>query len=284
MEAVPTSVQTTSIARSHVSLVGAGPGDPELLTLRAARRLREAEVVLHDSLISEEILGMVPRSAELINVGKRCGDTKDRGLQQREIHELLLHHSQRGCRVVRLKCGDPFVFGRGGEEVEFLAEYGIVPEVVPGITSALGASAACSLPLTHRTFGVTQVRFVVGQSKAKELPDMDWGQIARDARKQTTVFFMGFKSVDSICARLKQEGCPNDLPVAVVESATTPQERVFHSTVEDLPTLAKEHGDSVVGPVLMMLGPTAAFPAHIDKLMSGERPTKRARLGNAAES
>eukprot|EP00438_Fugacium_kawagutii_P027116 Skav229401 [mRNA] locus=scaffold2316:118054:126285:+ [translate_table: standard] len=106
-----------------VALVGAGPGDPELLTLRALRKLEAADVVLHDSLIPEEVLNFVPKTAKLINVGKRCGDVKDRGLQQQEIHELMLVNSRRGCKVVRLKCGDPFIFGRGGEELEFLAEH-----------------------------------------------------------------------------------------------------------------------------------------------------------------
>jgi len=267
------------VALGPVALVGAGPGDPELLTLRAARRLADAEVVLHDNLISEEVLNLVPQAAELINVGKRCGDPKDRGLQQTEIHDLMLLHSKRGRRVVRLKCGDPFVFGRGAEEVEFLIGHGIVPEVVPGVTSVLGASASCLVPLTHRSFGVNQVRFVVGQTKAKEMPDMDWSQIARDAAKQTTVFYMGFKFVHNICERLQKEGAAAETPIAVIESATTPAERAFYTTLAELPELARKHAEEITGPVLMMLGPTAAFPAHLEKL-SGGRPFKRARVGS----
>ncbi|CAE8658966.1 unnamed protein product, partial [Polarella glacialis] len=198
----PTPVESTSQLLGPVALVGAGPGDPELLTLRAMRRLEAAEVVLHDSLISEEVLNLVPRSAELINVGKRCGDVKDRGLQQKEIHELMLLHSRRGRRVVRLKCGDPFVFGRGGEELEFLVKHQVSVEVVPGITSALGAAASCQVPLTHRGFGTNHVHFCVGQSQARTLPDLDWGELARSAMKQTAVFYMGLRSLDLICNTL----------------------------------------------------------------------------------
>mmetsp|Transcript_96743 Transcript_96743/g.190021 ORF Transcript_96743/g.190021 Transcript_96743/m.190021 type:complete len:293 (+) Transcript_96743:84-962(+) len=264
-------------AAEPVCLVGAGPGDPELLTVRAVRRLEAADVVLHDNLISEDVLALVPRRAELINVGKRCGDVKDRGLQQQEIHDLMLAHSRRGRRVVRLKCGDPFVYGRGGEEVEFLAEHGIATEVVPGVTSALGAAASCAVPLTHRSFGVNHVHFVVGQNKAKQLPDLDWAELARNAGKQTTIFYMGYRSLDSICQRLVEHGARGDTPMVLVESATLPTERTVHGTLDTLPKLAKEQEAGTGGPVLFMMGPTAAFPAHLDKLAGG-RPWKRQRL------
>jgi|Transcript_101477 uroporphyrin-III C-methyltransferase len=259
-----------------VSLVGAGPGDPDLMTVRAVRRLEAAEVVLHDNLISDDVLAMVPKHAELINVGKRCGDPKDRGLQQQEIHDLLLLHCRRCLRVVRLKCGDPFVFGRGGEEVEFLAKHGVSAEVVPGITTALGAAASCQVPLTHRSYGANQVRFVVGQSKAHALPDLDWSALARETPTQTVVFYMGLKSLSSICERLRSHGAASDTPMALVESATMPGERAFYGTLETMPELAKkqEAGDS--GPVIIFVGPTAAFPSNIQA--SSSRPLKRARV------
>lgn len=260
-----------------VALVGAGPGDPELLTLKALRRLEAADVVLHDNLISEEVLALVPPASVLINVGKRCGDPKDRGLQQQEIHDLMLTHSRRGHQVVRLKCGDPFIFGRGGEELEFLAKHGIPTEVVPGITTALGAAASCQIPLTHRDYGVNHIHLAVGQSKAKELPDLDWEDLARNAGRQTLVFYMGLKSLDRICARLLEKGAVGKTPMALIESATFVNEKALYGTIDTMSAIAKDSDAGSTGPVLMMLGPTAAFPAHLDTL-SGGRPRKRARL------
>lgn len=256
-----------------VSLVGAGPGDPDLLTVRALRRLEAADVVLHDSLISDEVLALIPSTASRISVGKRCGDVKDRGLQQTEIHELMLLHCRRGRNVVRLKCGDPCVFGRGGEELEFLASHGVQAEVVPGVTSALGASASCQVPLTHRG-GANSVRFVVGQSKARCLPDLDWDSLARDSNRSTTVFYMGLKSIDAICKRLLDHGAEGSTPMAVVESACSSQERAVYGTLATMPELTKDFGKG--GPAIIFLGPTAAFPAHLERLANG-RPWKRAR-------
>eukprot|EP00930_Biecheleria_cincta_P004755 TRINITY_DN10568_c0_g1_i1.p1 TRINITY_DN10568_c0_g1~~TRINITY_DN10568_c0_g1_i1.p1 ORF type:complete len:289 (-),score=55.17 TRINITY_DN10568_c0_g1_i1:390-1256(-) len=260
-----------------VFLVGAGPGDPELLTLKAMRRLESADVVLHDSLISEEVLGLVPQRAELINVGKRCGDVKDRGLQQQEIHDLMLAHSRRGRRVVRLKCGDPFVFGRGGEEIEFLVEHQVPVEVVPGITSALGAAASCQVPLTHRAFHSNHVHFCVGQSQARALPELDWEDMARNAMRQTAVFYMGLKSLEKICRTLRQHGAPADTPMALIESATTSNEETLFGTLGTAPELVTKQQFGRGGPVLIFLGPTAAFPAHLEKLAGGQ-PWKRARV------
>jgi len=280
--AQPTACEASS--GGLVSLVGAGPGDPELLTLRAIRRLQAADVVLHDNLISEEVLALVPATAAMINVGKRCGDVKDRGLQQQEIHDLLLAHSQKAGgrqRVVRLKCGDPFVFGRGGEEVEYLAQHGIRAEIVPGITTAIGAAASCNVPLTHRTFGTNQLRLVVGQSKKHDLPDMDWSELAKTSGHATVVFYMGYKLIEKICARLLEHGANGETPMALIESATTPSERAIFGTLATMPKIAKDHSSDLAGPVIFFLGPTAAFPAHLDalgeKASSDERPWKRAR-------
>jgi len=265
-----------------VSLVGAGPGDPELLTLRAVRRLEVADIVLHDNLISEEVLRLVPQDAEMVNVGKRCGDVKDRGLQQQEIHDLMLAHSRRGRRVVRLKCGDPFVFGRGGEELEFLVKHQVPFEVVPGITSALGVSASIQVPLTHRSFNTNHVHFCTGQSQARTLPDLNWSELAKSAMKQTAVFYMGLKSLDKICSTLREHGAPDDTPMALVESGTTPQEETLFSTLSSMPEDVKKQKFGRGGPALIFLGPTAAFPAHLRQL-SG-RPLKRARGKDWCES
>lgn len=252
-----------------VSLVGAGPGDPELLTVKAVKRIQAAEVVLHDALISEDILALIPKEADLINVGKRCGMVKDRGLQQQEIHELLLAHSRRGKRVVRLKGGDPFVFGRGGEELEFLAGHGVDVEIVPGITAALGVSASCHMPLTHRGHGNTSIRIVVGQAqdkKASGASNLNWPDLARDVRSQTTVFYMGLRSIDLICSKLLENGAAPETPIAVVESGTTPKERVIAGTIASLPELLRKDDGGHGGPAIILLGNAAAFPAQIAKL------------------
>jgi uroporphyrin-III C-methyltransferase len=256
----------------QVALVGAGPGDPELLTVKAVERLKTADVVLHDKLIPDEILGLVPLTAKLINVGKRCGDTKDRSLQQSEIHELLLVHSRRGHRVVRLKCGDPLVFGRGGEELEFLSLHGVPTEVVPGITTALGAAASCQMPLTHRGWS-NSVRFIVGQTQAHKMPDLSWPELARDIGSQTVVMYMGMKSLGSICERLRENGAAADVPMAVVESATSDCERALYGTIASMPLLAEEHEMGADGPVILFFGPTTKFPIHISALSEAKGHT-----------
>jgi len=267
--------------RGMVALVGAGPGDPELLTVRAMRLLTSAEVVLHDNLISEEILALAPGSASRVNVGKRCGDVKDRGLQQREIHELLLEYSKRGQRVIRLKCGDPFIFGRGGEELEFLAQNGIDVEVVPGITTALGAAASCQMPLTHRDHGGTSVRFMVGQTRAKKVPDVDWGELAQSSMKQTVVFYMGMKMLDDICACLLSNKANPETPMALVENATLPNQRMVSGTISTLAADGRAHCMGDHGPVIVFLGHTAAFPKHLEKISGGKpRTCLKIPLGN----
>lgn len=269
-----------------MALVGAGPGDPDLLTLKAVKRLEAADVVLHDSLVSEEVLALIPLRSELINVGKRCGDLKDRSLQQQEIHELLLVHSRRGRRVVRLKCGDPLLFGRGGEELEFLASHGVPTEVVPGITAALGAAASVQMPLTHRSCA-NQVRFLVGQSKSKALPDLDWAELAANVGSLTTVFYMGLKSLGSICEKLQGNGAAADTPMMIVESATFSTEKTVSGTVATMLDLAaKSEIGSAGGPVLIMLGPTAAFPQQLAELQekSSGQPWKRRKMSNAGSA
>merc|ERR1712048_266400 len=175
--------------------------------------------------------------------------------------------SRLGRRVVRLKCGDPLVFGRGGEELEFLSAHGVPSEVVPGITTALGAAASCQMPLTHRGSS-TQVRFVVGQCQARSLPDLNWIELAEFASKQTVVFYMGLKSLQSICERLTAHGTRGDVPMALVENATTPVERALHGTIDTMSELARKHEVGKSGPVILFLGPTSAFPMRLEELAS----------------
>jgi len=269
------------VQRGMVALVGAGPGDPELLTIRAMRLLKSAEVVLHDNLISEEVLALAPGSAARVNVGKRCGDVKDRGLQQREIHELFLEYSKRGKRIVRLKCGDPFIFGRGGEELEFLAHHGIDVEVVPGITTALGAAASCQMPLTHRDHGGNNVRFMVGQTQAKKVPDVDWAELAQSSSKQTVVIYMGMKMLEDICACLLSNKANPETPMTLVENATLPNQRMVSGTISTLAADGRAQHMGEHGPVIVFLGHTAAFPQYLEKISGGKpRACLKMPLGN----
>lgn len=233
--------------RGSVHLVGAGPGDPDLLTLRALQLLQQADVILYDRLVSAAVLERARRDAQRIFVGKESGE---RGQQER-INALLLALARAGKHVVRLKGGDPFIFGRGGEELEVLAAHGIPCSVVPGITAALGAAAAAQLPLTHRGLAPS-VTFVSGHVPDGALPD--WRFFANP--RHTVVFYMAVAQLESLVARLRAAGALPAHPVALIERATLPGERVLRGTLADIVARARAAGISA--PALLVSGAVAA--------------------------
>jgi uroporphyrin-III C-methyltransferase / precorrin-2 dehydrogenase / sirohydrochlorin ferrochelatase len=236
---------TNAAHRGEVFLVGAGPGDPELLTLRALKLIERAEVVLYDNLVSDGVLDLIPPGVPRIYVGKRRADHT---LRQEEINDLLVRHAQAGKRVLRLKGGDPFMFGRGGEEIDSLAANGIAFEVVPGITAALGVAAFAGIPLTHRDYAQACL-FVTGHLKDGSM-DLDWPALARP--RQTVVVYMGLLCLPILCAKLVEHGQSGDLPAAVIEQGTTPTQRVVTGTLATLPDLAERA--QLHGPTLIIVG------------------------------
>ena len=228
-----------------IHLVGAGPGDPELLTVRAARLLAAADVVVHDALVGDGVLALVNSKAELIDVGKRPG----RGVPQELICALLVTLAESGRTIVRLKGGDPFVFGRGGEEAQALLDAGIAFEVVPGVTSAFAAPAAAGVPVTHR--GVSAAVTVVTGHRRTGEPDVDWRSLARVGG--TIVVLMGVTQRGHIATELLAGGLAGDTPVAAVHSATTVDQVTMRCRLDELGASALE------SPAVIVIGPVAAF-------------------------
>ena len=240
---------TEAVRAARVTLVGAGPGDPELLTLKAAKAMRAASLVLFDHLVGKEVLELVPKGADRIYVGKESGCHT---LTQEGIIDLMIRLARAGKPVLRLKGGDPFIFGRGGEEVQALAAQGIPFEVIPGISAAQGAAACAGMPLTHRDHAATLV-FVTGHLRGQgpeRSVDLDWTMLARP--NQTVVIYMGVGTLPVICAQLIAHGLNPDTPAAVVERATLPSQRTIVGSVQTLPTLALVH--DVQAPALIMIG------------------------------
>jgi len=239
-----------------VTLVGAGPGDAGLITLKGMKKLKEADVVLYDRLVGDEIIAMIPASAEKINVGKNVGNHP---VPQGDINELLLKKAQQGLDVVRLKGGDPFVFGRGGEELELLAENDIDFEVVPGISSSIAGGTYAGIPVTHRDF-TSSVHIITGHVKADKSLSIDYESLVK--LDGTLVFMMGIANMQEICGGLIAAGMERTMPAAVVENATTFSQRKFVGDIETLPKMAKEHG--VVSPAVVIVGRVCSLSEKFD--------------------
>ena len=242
-----------------VWLVGAGPGDPDLLTLRAARLIMGARIVVHDGLVDPRILAMAPSSAQMISVAKQ---RSRHSMPQDEINALLVREALAGREVLRLKGGDPFIFGRGGEEAEACIAAGVAVEVVPGISAAVGAGAAALLPLTHRD-AASVVSFVSGQCKAGPdggLTDQNWAGLAGVGR--TLVIYMGLATAAQIAEKLIGDGLAPDTPLAVVENATRPDMRVLHAPLAGLADLVSSA--KVQSPALIIIGAvTSRAPSEL---------------------
>ena len=241
-------------AQGSVVLIGAGPGDPGLLTLRGLRALNEADVILHDRLVSDDVLALARRDAERISVGKNVGEG---GTSQSQINALLIEHAKAGKRVVRLKGGDAFVFGRGGEELEALQAEGIAFEVVPGITAALACAAYAGIPLTHREHAQSlQLVTAHGQSS---LDRLDWALLATG--NQTLAFYMGVSGLERIRDKLVAHGRLPSTPFAIIENGSRPEQRVITGQLSALPELARSH--DVCAPALLIVGEVAALATRL---------------------
>jgi len=231
--------------KGKVYLIGGGPGDPELLTLKAHRILTQADVVLYDRLVGDRIIALIPATAEALYVGKA---KSKHSLPQEDINVLLCEKANEGKCVVRLKGGDPFIFGRGGEEIEELVDAGVSFEVVPGVTAAAGCAAYAGIPLTHRDYAQS-VRFVTGHLKDGST-DLPWDELVHPA--QTLVIYMGLTGLAETSAKLIEHGMALTMPVAVVERGTTPEQRVFTSTIEHISQVVLDN--EVKSPSLLIIG------------------------------
>ncbi|HGS4570356.1 TPA: uroporphyrinogen-III C-methyltransferase [Vibrio cholerae] len=242
----------SQLQAGEVALVGAGPGDPELLTVKALSYLQQADVVLYDYLVSDEIMALIPSETILVCVGKRAGH---HSVPQEKTNQLLVDFARQGYHVVRIKGGDPFMFGRGGEELEVLFEAGVKFQVVPGITAAAGATAYAGIPLTHRDYAQSAL-FVTGHLKA-QAEDLDWSTLARG--KQTLVIYMGLSNAAAIAEQLQLHGRQVSTPVAIIERGTQVNQQVLIGTLQTLPSLASQ----AQSPALIVVGEVVALAAKL---------------------
>lgn len=259
------SPETSSagVQPARVTLVGAGPGDPGLLTVKAAQALQCATLVLYDHLVSKAVLKLVPASADLVYVGKESGHHT---LPQEGIIELMVRLARSGRRLVRLKGGDPYIFGRGGEEAQGLAAAGVPFEVIPGISAAQGAAAAAGIPLTHRDHAEALV-LATGHLRgegAQRGVDLDWELLSRP--RQTVVIYMGVGTLPVISAQLQARGLAGDTPAAIIERATLPDQRTVVGTLATLPELARRH--DVRAPALIMIGTVVSLHRELGAVVT----------------
>jgi uroporphyrin-III C-methyltransferase / precorrin-2 dehydrogenase / sirohydrochlorin ferrochelatase len=257
----------------EVYIVGAGPGDPELLTLRALRLMQQCDVVLYDRLVSDEILALVRRDADRIDVGKRAGE---QGWSQEQIHRAMIRLARDGKRVLRLKGGDPLVFGRGGEEMEALADAGVAYQVVPGITAASGCAAYAGIPLTHRDYAHSSV-FVSGHDV--EAPQYDWQRLA--APGQTIVFYMALGQTETICRELRRHGLPDTTPAALIAQGTTRDQEIVGGTISTLAATVARHRPRP--PALLIVGEVAGLSERLSWFHPARASVSKA-VGEAAEA
>ncbi|NNC78505.1 MAG: uroporphyrinogen-III C-methyltransferase [Woeseiaceae bacterium] len=254
-------------------LTGAGPGDPDLVTLKALRAMQSADVIVHDRLVSDRVLALARRDAERISVGKTPGCSKN---SQAEINALLVKLVAEGKRVCRLKGGDPFIFGRGGEEAEALSEAGLPYIVIPGITAAAGCAASAGIPLTHRDASQSVV-LLTGHGK-DSIDKLDWDSLARD--RQTLAVYMGVSRFPELMQKLTGHGRPLDTPVAIIERGTTPQERIVRGTLGQLPMLAKAH--AIESPAILIIGEVARTEARSNQISNRDSRAERAYAEKSA--
>ena len=246
---------TEEFKTGEVYLIGGGPGDPDLLTFKAIRLMQQADIVLYDRLVSKPVLNLVRRDATRIYVGKTAGDHP---VTQENINQKMVDYALEGNRVVRLKGGDPFIFGRGGEELETLAEQGIPFQVVPGITAASGCASYAGIPLTHRDHAQS-VRFIAGHHRSGKL-ELNWQELVQP--NQTLVFYMGLNGLETICQQLQQHGLDTETPIALIEKGTSDRQRVFTGNLKTLPKIVREA--EAKAPTLIIVGMVVSLHKKLD--------------------
>ncbi|MFT5451053.1 MAG: uroporphyrin-III C-methyltransferase/precorrin-2 dehydrogenase/sirohydrochlorin ferrochelatase, partial [Enterobacterales bacterium] len=237
-------------SKGKVTLVGAGPGDPELLTVKALKLMQKADVVLHDSLVSEDILLCIRKDAKLIDVGKRA---LSKSAKQQDINSQLVFYARQGLSVLRLKGGDPFIFGRGGEELEYLLAHKVEFEVVPGITAAMGCASYSGIPLTHREYAQS-LMFITAHCKNSE-DSLDWTNLARE--KQTLVVYMGLLRNQVLVDKMIEYGRKPTTPIAIIENGTTTKQRVITGSLNELSLLIEHH--QIISPAMIIIGEVTQF-------------------------